>query len=73
MQKTICKTGDMRRAAPMILKIPGIFGAVAGSPDEEILEYNSREVFPAASLIKIPILIAFLQELQNGFLIEFGK
>ncbi len=66
MQKTIRKIGDMRRAAPIISKIPGIFGAVAGSPDAEILEYNSREVFPAASLIKIPILIVFLQELESG-------
>lgn len=44
----------------------GALGAVFGSPGKILGERRSRERFPAASLIKIPVLIYLLQECEAG-------
>lgn len=57
--------------APEILQnfekqIPGFFGAVVGPPEGPVAELHAKEWFPAASLIKIPILLYLLKEHERG-------
>lgn len=47
-------------------QIPGVLGAVVGFPYEEPAKLRPDEIFPAASLIKIPILVHLLLETQTG-------
>jgi len=47
-------------------KIPGKFAAAVGFVEEQPVTLNPDEVFPAASLIKVPILFYLLKERQAG-------
>lgn len=46
-------------------KFPGILGAAAGTPGENLAGLRATEQFPAASLIKVPILIYLLKEADS--------
>jgi len=47
-------------------EIPGVLGAAVGSPHETPVSVRGEEPFPAASLIKVPILIYLLREKDRG-------
>jgi beta-lactamase class A len=44
----------------------GIFGVCVFTPDGQSFGMHSSEVFPAASVIKVPIMLAVLQAVQTG-------
>ena len=63
------------RLEPLLKTFKGTFGLCVRPLEEgafPILEWNAIESFPAASTIKVPILIAALQGVQNGAL-ELGR
>ena len=56
---------------PLLQDFEGTFGLCVQPLEERafpILEWNADQPFPAASIIKVPILIAALQGVQNGAL-----
>ena len=47
-------------------RLPGVFGAVVGTREGPAAAHRADEIFPAASLIKIPLLALFFRECESG-------
>jgi beta-lactamase class A len=57
------------RLEALLTSVPegmGIFGVCVLTPDGKSFGLHSSEIFPAASVIKVPIMLAVLQAVQRG-------